>query len=1015
MGQFQELLMTHQLVRHNGQAIWKYGLSDTAFQQLRQVLFETKRLTDLDSRDCLLYYAEWWKRCYNGGTPSRKQVFNSFANGQHFNDEEFYKYARKGAELLGIKWIKQQKVYYFKTLLFQGGLPVLHMTSNKGYYKALLLKLLELNPTSIDDFAHDLAITGLLPAAGRNDEIYDCCLAIVTAIINEDQGYLKLLDTNSELRDITSELRIKKRSLNFEKKKAGFRSFWVMEPEEERIRLYLGLTDLSAEKFRSIFGLEADTTLDYEYKLYYNTTLLCRFSRRTDDSLRLKWLGEHELLWDGTDQLPELYLIGGAGSRHESQHLVTFLPRLDRPTLWTRYSENQWVLEKGAHTAAPEGLVLYPKGFEPIEDGESFALPLYGLGFQQRCFRGSLSLIKQNEQWQFQTDHRKIDWLIEDHRPAWLLRANYTVVRSRPSIVVYDDQESVVSKPILKWRPKNGGHWHDWQMVMTPGLLDIMIQVGPITEYDRLFHIGQLQLQATDRSLHEGVIAVTGNSFIFSINEGTLYTVTKLNSDQFRLTLRNNNAIPNAIAATLRSAAQNAGLRFELLPPFKGIEILDQQQRVIPDHTALSLHHLNGLRLMACQGKLRVQFRNSLRPKLVISEPLLESLIPLRTFADKMIQLFALSDTMNEEAVIKLEISEERAGGQLQQLREYQIKRYDLKLSWSFDADGIVWVSTGDTDVELLAIPLDCTNDELTLRPLILTDNSWRFNSEEKLDKFIVFSPDATCKVQPEFITRDPANVFTQPEDRQLRVLKHREELLGGTDDADCWQRLLSYYQICLLHELPYSTFDILRTASCSALLAAKIFMFLTVYDDKGEFAESGCSRMEEDIGFSFHWIAAEHWGEALMWIARGAGTQVESLLGAALKTYLEDQQPVGEFAKTSAYILQDSKPAIATGFHLRTRIMELRQSLGSRIISELPQRHPFIPEAYLDLIPVGEDAAKVALMLRAPLVAALSVGGKETELWHEDNEFKRRNIKYARQLAPEWYAELLNYCLTKI
>jgi len=45
----------------------------------------------------------------------------------------------------------------------------------------------------------------------------------------------------------------------------------------------------------------------------------------------------------------------------------------------------------------------------------------------------------------------------------------------------------------------------------------------------------------------------------------------------------------------------------------------------------------------------------------------------------------------------------------------------------------------------------------------------------------------------------------------------------------------------------------------------------------------------------------------------------------------------------------------------------------------------------------------------------ALSIAGKDEALWHEDNEFRRRNIRYAQQLNPEWYAEALNYCLTKI
>lgn len=96
MSKFQDLLSANQLVRHSGQAIWKYGLGDNAFQQLKKMLIETRRINDLDSRDCLLYYAEWWKRCYNGGYPSKKEVFASISNGQYYNEDDFYKSAKKG-------------------------------------------------------------------------------------------------------------------------------------------------------------------------------------------------------------------------------------------------------------------------------------------------------------------------------------------------------------------------------------------------------------------------------------------------------------------------------------------------------------------------------------------------------------------------------------------------------------------------------------------------------------------------------------------------------------------------------------------------------------------------------------------------------------------------------------------------------------------------------------------------------------------------------------------------------
>jgi hypothetical protein len=133
-----------------------------------------------------------------------------------------------------------------------------------------------------------------------------------------------------------------------------------------------------------------------------------------------------------------------------------------------------------------------------------------------------------------------------------------------------------------------------------------------------------------------------------------------------------------------------------------------------------------------------------------------------------------------------------------------------------------------------------------------------------------------------------------------------------------------------------------------------------------------------------------------------GLGMSLIHDLGASLKIYLEMQQPFVEFAKTTTYILQACKPSLAGGFHLYTRIMQLRTSLGGKDLKELPQKYPRVPDNYQAIIPVSEQTEKVEMLLRAPLVVALSIAGKDDALWHEDNEFRRRNIRYAQQLNPE-------------
>ena len=110
---FQNIFASRNINAHDGKPLWKYDLTDKEFYQLKSHLVQTRSLYNIDPRDCALYFAEWWKRCYNGGSPSKLDVFLSISSNHLFNEEEFYDAAKKGAHILGIKWIKAQNTLYF--------------------------------------------------------------------------------------------------------------------------------------------------------------------------------------------------------------------------------------------------------------------------------------------------------------------------------------------------------------------------------------------------------------------------------------------------------------------------------------------------------------------------------------------------------------------------------------------------------------------------------------------------------------------------------------------------------------------------------------------------------------------------------------------------------------------------------------------------------------------------------------------------------------------------------------
>lgn len=1016
MSQFYNVLSKRNLQKHSGKSLWQYDLSDLEFQQLKKSLIETRSLYSIDARDCTLYYAEWWKRYYNGGFPSKREVFNSIASNQFFNEEDFYQYSKRGANLLGIKWIKNQNTLYFKTLLLQGGIPINHLSNNKGSYKNFLLRILELNPDTIDDFAFDSSITSLLPFSSRNDEIYECCLEIVKAIINDKGEYLSLLENNADLKEISHELRIKKQGLRFSKR-IRFRNNWVLEPGKEIIRLYLGIPkSLNLEDFKSLFfNVGESDNLDFEYKLFFNDLIICKFIKKANDKFKTIWINENDIVWDGSDQLPELKIHSLNGHQFDCQHLINYLPNLSKPTLWIKYSEAQWLLEKGRHTEQEEAYVLFPDNFVPNVEAEKINLNIDGQLMQWVAFRDTITFSDKLDSITFKTNCAKFEWFITDEKPKWILRSNMPVVKSKPKILVYDEKGNLIKQPEIKWRQNKNIFWNNWNIPLPYGIIEMQIQSGNVMEHDEFFNIGYLELDVLSNSLNEAELKLKNNNFSFQINENPLVNIEEINSGSIKLSLSSKTNIPSSIHANVRFSNQSKALRFEILPPFNGVEIIDMKQNIVENNGSFNLNNLDGHRLLSNQENLIINLYNTRKRSIIVSEQLNEKFISLSRFQDKINHLYSLSDSMDNDAEIILEIAEERAVIQ-RKLREYKIKRYNQTIELVFDEDNKAIVNTKPKNPDLYAIPLECTNAQLNLHYLVNNDGNYSFSTNTGLDKFIVFgSNESDVIVQPTFICLDPNNERSSPGDRMLRVIRLRDELLESNCEEEIWQRFLSYYKICLNHGLPFATFDILRAISFSSTIAAKAFVFLLCYDDTQSFADDVYKNIENDLGFSFHWINKDDWGRAMEWVGCYINADLMALVSSGVKLFFDDLYPNSNFSRISEYIMQDTIPQISTNYFLRGKVRDLRASLGVKVLNELPKECPKIPEEYKEIIGVNEDNANVKILLKSPLAVALSITGKDEILWSEHSEHICRNVIYSQQLNPEWYSEAIIYCLNKI
>lgn len=213
MGYFSTFYI-HNTINKKDVKLWRYSLSDQEFNSLVEVLRFSNEI-NIDPRNATLYYSEWWRRNYEGGKQSKESIFKSIGGNIqfHLNAQKFYNYEKKGADMIGVKWISKQNTLYFRTLLLQSGLPLNHIAANTSNYKNFLFAVLDEQPKKVEDFIFQSTITNHLPPSSRNEIIYENCFEIVQSILRDDNLYDELLRSNEAIKEITEALHIKKVNL----------------------------------------------------------------------------------------------------------------------------------------------------------------------------------------------------------------------------------------------------------------------------------------------------------------------------------------------------------------------------------------------------------------------------------------------------------------------------------------------------------------------------------------------------------------------------------------------------------------------------------------------------------------------------------------------------------------------------------------------------------------------------------------------------------------------------------
>lgn len=116
--------------------LWKLKLTEEEYQELRDLLKHSSQIVngrlpfgDLQE-ECVLFFAEYWKREYKNGAHSISMVYDALQSSVSYLSDWFYSSACRGAKRLKIETYHGNKSNMLDSMMYQGGLPMQLVTQS---------------------------------------------------------------------------------------------------------------------------------------------------------------------------------------------------------------------------------------------------------------------------------------------------------------------------------------------------------------------------------------------------------------------------------------------------------------------------------------------------------------------------------------------------------------------------------------------------------------------------------------------------------------------------------------------------------------------------------------------------------------------------------------------------------------------------------------------------------------------------------------------------------------------
>jgi hypothetical protein len=1012
------------------------NMTENDYLELKIELSKINNPRIIDDTICTKYYAGWWKFEYEEGKPSKESIFKTVGwENKNFSSEEFYQKAKDGGNKIGLKWIRNENTLYFRTLLLQGRIPLKSLRRHNTYWRTFLLKVIEKSPDSIIDIANDFEMISLLPFSTRNESVYESALEISKAIWDDSEAgkqILEILEQNNQL-DLVNSLKLEKEYIkSIRKIQLKLKVFWELKLSHNNlaiISLKFDLpTKLSKEAFASLVMIEPNE-LSNSYNFFCDDDLQATYRRNLNGDYIKYSTSAQPTVWDSKkEEIPLMYFSNNEGTKYYVANQLKCVPSFF--SFWDQIEDGRWMMISGNNFKGEKAFLLSDNNQLLESASLSFTIENYLISFYE-ITKDNIAKISEiaeiNEKHLISFGNSTYDWTITSKMPSWLNRANMIVVQDMPKIFFYDAKnDNIPENQIdIKWRKKGEIEWKDKHIKNIPaGVIELRFCFEGVVEYDKVYNLGNFNLKYQFNDVLEASLSYEHNSLKLLITQNDLYTIDNKIGNRIVLKYVNSNQIPKRIKGKISHHTGN--LLIDVIAPFDGIDIIDNEDKILENNHEFILNNLFGYRIF-CGKNQSIKFYNQQYSEIVIRLKLENSLIPLINYQYTIQKLFLLADSMSSNNKVVMKIGEKTFFFQAYNAR-LKYRNNDNILDYSEDNRLLIQVIKNDQtkpkvylNYNLFAIPLNCQMSNIEVIELEKNEGVYSLPNKISDSEFIVFdnAQDITCKILPTYVSTIQDNIIVPLEFSILKAKKEKrindfaEGLAKGEINGLEWHKLNKYIKVCIEHHLPFSAFDNIRASCSSSDLTAKLYFFLICYTESNDQFIKACEKIEEELGFKFHWCSFNSFESAINWLYDTWGNIDIGPIFEKAVLYIERK-----------YLIYDERDWKST-IHLNVELSNMRFLLKEAIINELPSTIPWLDEKRKAIIPIPNEIPKLKIMARGPIAIGLTkcniysddlpLNGNKSEIWNINNNEVRRNIMYCQQIDSNWYDLAIKYTINKL